>query len=229
MVAGESLLEYARNRAEMCHHQHNLTVCFTVEGMSTASHHPQICLVRHGETEWSRDGRHTGRTDIALTGEGRRRAKLLGGHLAGRTFGLVLTSPLARAKDTCDLAGFGAVAQLDDNLLEWDYGVYEGRTTLDIREKDDPDWSVWLSPIKGGESLGDVYARALRVVTRVRGTSGDVAIFAHGHILRILAAAWIGLPAITGRSLALDTATVSLLGYERKTPVIREWNVTPAE
>ena len=188
----------------------------------------RVFLVRHGETEWSRSGRHTGRTDVPLAAEGRDRARLIGQFLKGRAFGLVLTSPLGRARETCDLAGFGAHAAVDTNLVEWDYGVHEGLTTMDIRAAGDPRWSVWTSPITGGESLEQVYARACNVADRIAATtSGDVVLFAHGHILRILAAAWIRLPAITGRYLALDTATVSMLGYERQTPVIREWNVTP--
>jgi len=187
----------------------------------------RIFLIRHGETEWSKSGQHTGRTDIPLTDEGRRRAKLLGSYLSQYRFALVLTSPLSRARETCELAGLGNVAQTDDNLREWDYGVYEGRTTAQIRAED-PSWSVWLSPITGGESLLEVGERAKQVVERVvkAAPNQDVALFAHGHILRILAAVWIGLPPVTGRLLALDTATVSVLGYERKTRVIREWNIT---
>lgn len=184
---------------------------------------PLIFLIRHGETEWSRSGQHTGRTDIPLTGEGRKRARQIGETLHGRKFGMVLTSPLSRARETCDLAGYGGVAETDPNLCEWDYGIYEGRTTLDIR-KDDPLWSVWLSTIEKGESLDQVYARAKTVAERVVAFGGDTALFAHGHLLRILAAAWIGMPPIVGRSLALDTATISVLGYERQTRVIRQWN-----
>ena len=188
--------------------------------------HPikQVFLVRHGETEWSRTGQHTGRTDIPLTEEGERGAKALGRSLQGRAL-TVLTSPLRRARDTCRLAGFED-AETDDNLMEWDYGVHEGRTTLDIR-KEQPDWSVWLSPIVNGESLEQVAGRAKAVVERAASIDGDVALFAHGHILRVLAACWIGLPPVTGRLLALDTATISVLGYERKTRVIRQWNVSP--
>jgi probable phosphoglycerate mutase len=125
------------------------------------------------------------------------------------------------------LAGFGS-AETDDNLMEWDYGVYEGRTTLDIR-KEQPDWSVWLSPIRSGESLEQVASRANAVIERAASIEGDVALFAHGHILRVIAACWIGLPPVTGRYLALDTATISVLGYERKTRVIRQWNVAPGQ
>lgn len=185
----------------------------------------QIFLIRHGETEWSRTGRHTGRTDIPLTDEGKRRAELLGQTLRDRKFA-VWTSPLERARETCRLAGFNA-AEIDDGLREWDYGVFEGRTTLDIR-RETPDWSVWLSPIAGGESLEEVAERARQVITRVTAaTDGDIGLFAHGHILRILAACWIGLPPVTGRFLALDTASISVLGYERRTRVIRQWNFVP--
>lgn len=191
-------------------------------------HHGQqqqqrIVLVRHGETEWSKSGQHTGRTDIPLTEAGREAAAALGGMLRECAFDLVLSSPLSRAKDTCALAGFGDRMQLDPDLLEWDYGIYEGRSTLDIR-KDRPEWSVWLSPIQGGEALESVHARAQQVIRKLPPT-GNVALFAHAHFLRILAAAWMGLPAITGRYLALDTSTVSVLGYERRTRVIRQWNV----
>jgi broad specificity phosphatase PhoE len=187
-----------------------------------------VFLVRHGETEWSKSGKHTGRTNIALTQEGRDRARRIALYLADRKFDAVWSSPLLRARETCELAGFAANMEIDDDLMEWDYGVYEGRTTLEIRESGDPNWSVWLSPITGGESLEQVFGRATAVVEKISNHGGDTSVvFAHGHILRILAAAWIGLPGAAGRLLALDTATVSLLGYERKTRVIREWNVTP--
>jgi probable phosphoglycerate mutase len=186
----------------------------------------QIFLVRHGETEWSRTGRHTGRTDIPLTEEGRARAEAIAHALEGRELSVV-TSPLGRARETCRLAGFADAAEVDDDLLEWDYGIYEGRTTLDIR-RETPDWSVWLSPIVNGESLEQVAERARKVIARVTAAGNrDVALFAHGHILRILAACWIGLPPYTGRFLALDTATISMLGYERQTRVIRQWNLVP--
>ncbi|HYI93955.1 MAG TPA: histidine phosphatase family protein [Bryobacteraceae bacterium] len=184
----------------------------------------QIFLIRHGETEWSRSGKHTGLTDVELTEEGNRQAEALGGELLGRKLA-AWTSPLRRARDTARLAGF-PLAQVDDDLREWDYGIYEGRTTLEIRQEN-PDWSVWLAPIVDGESLDQVAERARKVIDRVTATHGDVGIFAHGHILRILAACWIGLPPITGRYLALDTATISVLGYERQTRVIRHWNMMP--
>jgi probable phosphoglycerate mutase len=185
----------------------------------------QLFLIRHGETEWSRTGRHTGLTDVALSEEGERRAISLGRYLLGRRLD-AWTSPLARARETSRLAGFSG-ATVDEDLREWDYGVYEGRTTAEIREEI-PDWSVWLSPIKQGESLDRVADRARKVIHRVTtATDGDVALFAHGHVLRILAACWIGFPPLTGRYLALDTGTVSVVGYERQTRVIREWNLTP--
>jgi broad specificity phosphatase PhoE len=181
----------------------------------------EILLIRHGETEWSRHGRHTGRTDVPLTAEGRQRALQLGTALTGRQL-TVWSSPLERARETCRLAGFGS-AQLDSDLREWDYGIYEGRTTLEIRNRI-PDWSIWRSPIEGGESLEQVAVRA-RVIERATAAHGDVALFAHGHILRVLAACWTGLPPGAGRFLALDTASISALGYERQTRVIRRWNV----
>ena len=185
----------------------------------------QIFLVRHGETEWSRTGQHTGRTDMPLTAEGQASAQAIGEFLKGNNLS-VRTSPLSRARETCRLAGLADRAVIDDDLVEWDYGVYEGRTTLDIR-KENPAWSIWLSPITSGESLDEVAARAQQVIGRATAEGGDVALFAHGHILRILAACWIGLPPITGRYLALDTATISVLSYERQTRVIRHWNVVP--
>ena len=140
----------------------------------------------------------------------------------------VWTSPLERARETALLAGFDS-ASIDDDLREWDYGAYEGRTTLEIR-KETPNWSVWISPIENGESLEQVADRARRVIDRaVLSRDGDIGLFAHGHILRVLAACWIGLPPITGRYLALDTATISVLGYERQTRVIRRWNVAPQD
>ena len=187
----------------------------------------QVLLIRHGETEWSRTGRHTGRTDIPLTEDGRERALAIGRALAGRTM-TVWTSPLARARETCRLAGFADAAQVDDDLREWDYGIYEGRTTAEIRAEA-PDWSVWLSPIVDGESLEQVAERARRVMARVLAAGdSDVGLFAHAHFLRILAACWIGLPPYTGRFLALDTASISILGYERQTRVVRQWNYAPA-
>jgi broad specificity phosphatase PhoE len=185
-----------------------------------------IFLVRHGETEWTLSGQHTSRTDIALTPEGRRQAELIGQALRGRKF-IVFTSPLTRARETCRLAGFGDSPQVEEDLHEWDYGVYEGKTTAEIRQEN-PDWSVWTSPIVGGESIGQVAERARRMIDRALAQApNDVALFGHGHILRILGVCWIDQPPITGQRLGLDPATISVLGYERETRVIRLWNVKP--
>lgn len=188
----------------------------------------ELWLVRHGETEWSRSGAHTGRTDIPLTPEGRARAAALGRQLAGRRFAMVLSSPLARALDTCRLAGFGDEAAADPNLREWDYGDYEGRTTAQIRG-DRPDWSLWRDGVLNGETIEQVAARADAVLERVAGADGDAALFAHGHILRILTARWLGLEAAAARLFALGTASISTLGYEHETRVITRWNLSAAE
>ncbi len=182
-----------------------------------------MVLVRHGETEWSRAGRHTSRTDVPLTDEGRRAAAALAAPLGARVFGLVLTSPSTRARDTCALAGFGAVARVDDDLREWDYGDFEGRTTADIRAED-PGWSLWSDGAPGGENADAVAARADRVIIRIREANGDVLVFAHAHLLRVLAVRWVGLAAADGARLALTPARVSVLGYERETAVIEQWN-----
>jgi probable phosphoglycerate mutase len=183
----------------------------------------RLFLVRHGETEWSRDGRHTGWTDVPLTAHGRRQAELVGRCLRGHRFALVLTSPLGRALETCRLAGLGGAALERDDLREWDYGEYEGRTTTDIREER-PGWTLWRDGVPGGESVDDVGRRADAVIAEARSAPGDVAAFAHGHVLRILAARWLGLPAGDGSLLALDPATLSILGYEHEASVIRLWN-----
>ena len=183
----------------------------------------RIWLVRHGETEWSKSGQHTGRTDIPLTATGEEQGKALGRHLAGKEFALVLTSPLGRARETCRLAGFDAAAQVSEDLLEWNYGIYEGRTTADVRAKQ-PGWSIWTTPVPQGETVEQVGERARRVIERADAVAGDVALFAHAHVLRILGACWIGLPALHGRTLALGTASISVLGYERETRVIQVWN-----
>jgi probable phosphoglycerate mutase len=179
--------------------------------------------VRHGETDWSRAGRHTGRTDEPLNERGRQRARALAEKLAGRRFALVLTSPLSRALETCRLAGLGDQAQVEPDLMEWDYGEYEGRTTPEIRTER-PGWSLWSDGVVGGETSAEVGARADRVIAKVEGVDGDVAVFAHGHILRVLAARYIGLRPDDGRLLALDPATVSVLGYEHEWHAIRRWN-----
>ena len=184
-----------------------------------------LWLIRHGETEWSRSGAHTGRTDLPLTDTGRAKAQAIGQYLGGRSFAGVLTSPLARARETCRLAGYGGVAAIDPNLREWDYGDYEGRTTADIRSER-PDWNLWVQGVPNGESVEQVAQRARAVIDRALTAGGDVALFAHGHILRILTACWLGLAPVDGRLFALTTASVSVLGYERETRVIALWNRT---
>ncbi len=181
-----------------------------------------VWLVRHGETEWSRDGRHTGSTDVPLTPEGEVAARALAPRLAGETFGLVLTSPLERARRTAELAGFPD-AETDADLVEWRYGDYEGITTEEIREWV-PDWTVWTHPCPGGESAEDVATRLDRVVARCRRETGDVLLVGHGHALRALAARWLDLTVTDGRLLKLDTGTVSVLGHERETAVLLHWN-----
>lgn len=183
----------------------------------------EIVLVRHGETEWSRDLRHTGVTDVPLTDEGRLQAASLGARLSGRAFALVLTSPLGRARETCRLAGLEGSAEVREDLREWDYGDYEGLTTVDIRQRR-PDWWLWRDGCPAGETPAQVGARADRVVTEARGAGGDCALFAHGHVLRVLAARWVGLASKHGVCLGLTTATVSVLGWERGTPVVWLWN-----
>lgn len=185
----------------------------------------EVVLVRHGETEWSRDGKHTGRTDIPLTETGMRQAQAAGAALREQEFALVLTSPLRRAAETCRLAGYGDVAEPRDELMEWDYGAYEGEKTVDIR-RERPGWTLWRDGVPGGETAADVGARVDPVVAELRALDGDALVFAHGHVLRVLAARWLGLEPAAGALLALDPATISTLGYERETPVVRSWNVT---
>lgn len=189
---------------------------------------PQAWLVRHGETAWSKSGQHTGRTDVPLTEAGRAQARRLQRKLGRRRFVLVLSSPMSRALDTARLAGFGDGVEVDPDLHEWGYGGYEGLTTPEIR-KTVPGWSVWTHPIPDGETAREVGARVDRVIARVRAAPGDAAIFAHGHVLRVLAARWLGLPPTDGRLLALGTATVSVLGWERETPVVERWNEPASE
>ncbi len=183
----------------------------------------QLWLIRHGETEWSLTGRHTGRTDLALTETGRQQASALGRYLAGRPFSSVLCSPLQRARETCRLAGYADVAVISDDLPEWDYGVYEGRTTKDIRVEI-PDWVIWTNLVPQGESLEQVRVRAERTIQQAQTAEGDVALFAHAHILRVLAACWLGLPPEAGRLFRLGTASISVLGYEHDTRVMIAWN-----
>jgi broad specificity phosphatase PhoE len=186
----------------------------------------EIWLIRHGETEWSLSGAHTGRSDIPLTANGEKTAAAVGPLLAGHKFALVLNSPLQRARRTCELAGYGAVSTPDPNLQEWDYGAYEGRTTDQILQ-DRPGWVLFRDGVPGGETLEQVAARARLVIDRALQADGDVALFAHGHILRILTASWLGLAPDTARLLALGAGGVSVLGYERETPVIVRWNLQP--
>lgn len=186
---------------------------------------PIVHLARHGGTAWSATGRHTGRSDIALTADGEREARRLGERLAGMQFARVWTSPLQRAARTCELAGFGAVAQADPDLVEWNYGAYEGRRTQDILAER-PDWQLFRDGGPGGESPGEVGARADRVIARVRDVPGDVLLFSSGHFLRVLAARWLGLAPGGGRGFFLGTASLSALGTEhgQADPVIRLWN-----
>ena len=189
----------------------------------------RVVLVRHGETTWSLQRKHTGRTDIPLNDEGCRLASALRPTLhtiEGIATAHVLTSPLHRARQTCELAGLSSRAELCEDLLEWDYGVYEGRRTSDV-QLTDPGWTVWTGAITGGESLAEVGARADRVIAHVRGLDGLSVLFAHAHLLRILAARWCGLAPIEGRVLTLDPASISVLGHERDTPVIERWNLAP--
>ena len=185
-----------------------------------------VVLARHGETEWSLSLRHTGKTDLPLTDEGRRQARALGPRLHGWTFSLVLTSPLQRALETCRLAGYGEQARVRPDLEEWDYGRYEGLTSPQIAALQ-PNWSLWRDGCPGGETAEEVGRRADRVLAEVRSVDGDVLIFAHAHVLRVLAARWLGEPPEGGRHYALQTATVSVLGYEHADPVIRLWNQPP--
>jgi probable phosphoglycerate mutase len=186
----------------------------------------RLVLARHGETEWSRTSRHTGRTDIPLTDTGRDEARRLGDQLAGRTFSRVVASPLVRATETARLAGFGERMELDPDLQEWDYGAYEGRRRVDIAVEE-PGWTVWSRPIRDGESLDDLGARADRVIARLLPTGGDVLVFSHGHFLRVLAARWIEQPPVTASRLELSTATISELGWETDRRVIEVWNAGP--
>ena len=187
----------------------------------------EIVLVRHGETEWSRDGKHTGRTDVELTDVGRRQAEALGSALRGREFSRGLARPRARARAPPPRARYGDRVEVREELVEWDYGEYEGRTTPQIRE-DRPSWTLWTGGAPGGENADEVAARVDRVLGELDETEGAALVFAHGHLLRVLAARWLGLGPEAGRLLALDPATLSALGYERETPVIRMWNAPVA-
>ena len=183
----------------------------------------KIYLIRHGETEWSRDGKHTGITDVLLTDHGRQTARSLQPVLAREQFVLVLTSPLQRARETCELAGLAKASRVEPDLMEWNYGEYEGLTTKHIQSAR-PGWSVFHHGCPGGESPEQVAARADRVLAKVRATDGNVALFAHGHILRVIAARWVNQPPSFGEHLLLDTATLSVLGYYYDTPALKAWN-----
>lgn len=193
--------------------------------MADMNEHPeqQVWLVRHAETEWSRSGRHTGRTDVPLTDAGRERARALGARLAGHDFAQVLVSPLERARETARLAGLGDRCEVREDLLEWDYGDYEGITTAQIRERV-PGWTVWSHPCPHGETAASVSARMDRVLATVRAHRGRVLAFSHGHASRALAARWLAQPVQDGRFFKLGTATVSVLGYEHGGPVVDRWN-----
>jgi probable phosphoglycerate mutase len=191
--------------------------------MTQASTSPELFLIRHGETEWSRSGRHTGITDIPLTGRGRRDAKRLTPLLSRIGFVQVLSSPLQRARATCELTGLGDRLETDADLIEWNYGEYEGLTFDQIRAKA-PGWTIFTHGCPGGESPEQVAARADRLIGRLRRIEGKVALFAHGHILRVLAARWIELPPAAGAHFLLDTSTISVLGNYRDTPALKRWN-----
>ena len=189
----------------------------------------RMVLLRHGATQWSRNGQHTGRTDIPLLDEGCRQAEAAGRLLRAEgfdRFDLVLTSPLLRASDTCRLAGFGDVAEVDPDLAEWDYGEYEGLTTPEIRQWV-PGWTLWDNGVPGGERASDVGRRADRVVARALAQDGDTLCVAHGHLLRVLAARWLGLPPVAGRLLLLDAGSICLLGWEYEGRAIGRWNLMP--
>ncbi len=195
--------------------------------MAIETNEPSLVIVRHGATEWSDNGRHTGRTDLPLLPKGRARASQLRDILGGLAFGRVLCSPLLRARETCELAGFGADMEIVEDLREWDYGDYEGLTSPQIRERD-PDWSLWRDGCPGGEQPAQVAERADRVIAAAVAVEGaaDTICFAHGHLLRVLSARWIGLPAAGGERLALAPAGIARLGHEHATRVIDRWNVT---
>jgi broad specificity phosphatase PhoE len=186
---------------------------------------PKIYLARHGETAWSLSGQHTGVTDIPLTEHGEDNARNLGDRLRGTHFAKVLTSPLRRARRTCELAGFGTHAEIDNDLVEWNYGDYEGKLTADIR-KERPDWFLFRDGCPGGETLAAIGARADRLIERLRAVGDDVIVFSHGHFLRVLGSRWLGLPVADGRLLSLTTASLSILGYEHNLsePVLHLWN-----
>ena len=201
-----------------------------MRGRNSGDALPVVYLARHGETAWTISGQHTGVTDLPLTAQGEAEAVRLGKRLEGLTFAAVLTSPLQRAVRTCGLAGFGSVAEVEPDLLEWNYGAYEGRTSADIRAER-PDWQLFRDGCPGGESPDQVGARADRVIRRVRAIEGDVLVFSSGHLLRVFAARWLRLDPGAGRYFLLGTASLSVVGYEhdRSEPVIRLWDEMPHE
>lgn len=182
-----------------------------------------LFVIRHGQTEWSAVGRHTGRTDLPLTEIGRRQGEALAKMIADRRFELVLTSPLLRARVTCELAGLGDQAAVEPDLVEWDYGELEGLTTIEIRQRI-PQWSIWTHPPEKGERLDDLAIRADRVIARVREVEGDVALFGHSHALRVLAARWLRLAPIAASGFILETAAIGVLGWDREFPAVVRWN-----
>jgi probable phosphoglycerate mutase len=187
--------------------------------------HPRVVLARHGETEWSQTLRHTSFSDIPLTAHGRKEAEALRPALSAWKFVLVVSSPRSRALETCRIAGFGDRAEVDPDLAEWSYGAFEGLTTAEIREQA-PGWTVFTHPSPGGETAEQVAARVDRVIAKVRAAAGSSVLFAHGHVLRVLTARWLGLDPREGRHFILDTGTVSVLGWERETPAIVRWNAS---
>lgn len=190
---------------------------------SAAAPTQQVFVVRHGETEWSLSGQHTGTTDIPLTERGRQVARLLGPVLAKESIALALTSPLQRARETCTLSGFGDVAKVEPNLVEWNYGRYEGLTPSQINAAA-PGWLIFRDGCPGGEQPEEIGARVDRVIDQVRAVEGKIVLFAHGHVLRVFAARWLGLPPLYGRHFLLDTATMTILTYYHGVPAIKRWN-----
>jgi probable phosphoglycerate mutase len=186
----------------------------------------RIVVVRHGETEWSLSGQHTSRTDLPLTTNGRKRATALRDLLSGYSFALVLSSPLRRALETCEIAGYGDVVELDDDLREWDYGEYEGLTTPQIRETR-PDWNLWRDGCPGGEGPAEVGQRADRVIARLAGADGDAVAFAHGHVLRVVTARWAEMNVAEGARFKFGAGAIGVLGHERETRAVEHWNLSP--
>ena len=183
-----------------------------------------VYIVRHGATEWSISGQHTSRTDLPLLASGEEQARVVGGKLAGHQFGLVLCSPLLRARETCRLAGFGDRAEITDDLHEWDYGEYEGLTTPQIRERN-PSWNLWRDGCPDGEAPAQIGGRVDRVVARLRDADGDALAFAHGHVLRVLTARWLEMEVAAGARFRLEAGSLGILGYERETSVLEGWSV----